>query len=168
MSYKKHYILVDQVINHFDGQFETIRDPFLVSRYVGFLSVSAVTVYELAIKEIFIDFSRRKHKVFGNFIENHYERLNGRIRVSDLRKSHIPRFGEKYVGRFDKKIAYSKNATLRTDGVDFAALYGNLITWRNSFAHEGFVPNTASYQDVKQAYEQGKKVIECLASTMTR
>ena len=51
---------------------------------------------------------------------------------------------------------------------DIRSAYGNLITWRNDFAHEGRVNSTATYAEVVQSYEDGKEVIRCLAETMHR
>jgi hypothetical protein len=75
MAYTDHFQLADDLITHLDGVMSGISDPFISSRYVGFVSVVAVTVYELAIKEIFLDFSRRKHKVFGTFADAYFEAL---------------------------------------------------------------------------------------------
>jgi hypothetical protein len=48
------------------------------------------------------------------------------------------------------------------------ASYGNIITWRNQFAHEGIIPTTATYDEVKKAYHIGKNIIDCLAVAMKR
>lgn len=45
--------LADNLIAHLNTVVTSISDPFLASRYAGFVSVAAATVYELAIKEIF-------------------------------------------------------------------------------------------------------------------
>lgn len=52
MAYDSHFILADDMINHLNSIVGGTTDPFMSSRYVGFVSVSAVTVYELALKEI--------------------------------------------------------------------------------------------------------------------
>jgi hypothetical protein len=49
-----------------------MSDAFITSRYVGFVAVAGTTAYELAIKEIFLEFSERKHKVLGNFAARHF------------------------------------------------------------------------------------------------
>ena len=67
MAYTDHFQLADDVISHLNTVIGGISDPFIASRYVGFVAVASVTVYELAIKEIFIDFGERKHKVLGEF-----------------------------------------------------------------------------------------------------
>lgn len=65
MTYQDHFKLADDIISHVDTVIHEIADPFISSRYIGFISVSAVTVYELAIKEIFCDFATQEHEVLG-------------------------------------------------------------------------------------------------------
>jgi len=97
MAYTDNFRLADDLIIHLNTIMDNISDPFISSRYVGFVSIVAVTVYELAIKDIFLDFSKQKHKVFGNFATAFFERLNGRIKTRELRDNYIPRFGQRYV-----------------------------------------------------------------------
>ena len=54
MTYSDHFQLADDYLAHLDKTMGSISDPFILSRYTGFLAVSAVTVYELGIKTIFI------------------------------------------------------------------------------------------------------------------
>ena len=168
MAYSDYFRLADDLIHHLNGVMGGISDPFIQSRYVGFVAVSASTVYELAIKDIFIEFAQRKHKVFGSYASYKFRRLNGRIKTSDLRGNHIRQFGEKYLQRYDKYDLQAEKAHLRSHGRSIRASYDNLIQWRNEFAHEGRIPTTATYAEVTQAYESGKETIHCLARAMTR
>ena len=52
MPYLDHFQHADDVVTHLNSVVPTIPDPLLRAKYVGFVSVAAVTVYELAIKEI--------------------------------------------------------------------------------------------------------------------
>lgn len=63
MPYVDHFQHADNVVEHLNGIVPTIADPLLQAKYLGFVSVVAVTVYELAIKTIFIEFAQHKHKV---------------------------------------------------------------------------------------------------------
>ena len=65
MCYSSHFQHADDVVAHLKGFVPLLADPLLKAKYAGFVSVAAVTVYEMAIKEIFICFARRKHKVLG-------------------------------------------------------------------------------------------------------
>jgi len=168
MAYHNHFILADDIISHIDTTIGTISDPFISSRYIGFVSISAVTVYELAIKDIFIEFGRKKNKVLGNFTFSFFDRLNGRIKTKTIEDEYIKRFGDKYVQRFKAKKQKAEKKSLRDDGISILASYSNIIEWRNQFAHEGKIPAYVTYNEVKKAYNAGKKIIECLAMTMVR
>ncbi len=168
MGYSDHFKLADDYITHLDTVIRTIPDPFIISRYTGFLAVSAVTVYELAIKTIFIEFAEKKHKVLGNFTVAYFDKINGRIKSRDLKERYIAKFGDKYIKRFKKKIEKKEKQILRAEGASISASYGNVITWRNEFVHEGKSPSTATYEEVKQSYARGKYLINCLAEAMNR
>lgn len=168
MPYQDHFKHADDLVAHLNGVVPTIADPLLQAKYIGFVSVAAVTVYELAVKQIFIDFAAKKHKVLGHFTESFFERINGRIKLPVVKDEYIDRFGERYTNRFKKNIeVFSKNY-LAKHKRDIRSSYANLITWRNDFAHEGKLNATATYGEVIQAYEDGKEVIRCLAETMVR
>ena len=168
MAYSDHFKLADDFIAHLDTALMGVADAFLVSRYVGFVAVSAATVYELAIKEIFATFSEVKHKVLGNFVRGYLEGLNGQIGRKRIEERYLPLFGEKYVKRFKTKLERAELATLRSDGVSIKASYSNLLTLRHSFAHEGKIPTTMTYAEVKRSYLYGRRLIDCLAETMKR
>ena len=70
MAYADHFKLADDLIAHLTPAVAGIADPFLASRYWGFVAVAAVTVYELAVKEILMRLRRiRINAVLGNFTE---------------------------------------------------------------------------------------------------
>lgn len=168
MAYVDHFRLADDMIVHLDTVIGGIADPFIESRYVGFVAVTSVTVYELAIKEIFIEFSRNKHKVLGTFAQSHFDRINGRIKTKTLRDEYIIRFGDKYVKRFKTKLEKAERDYLRNHSTSVLSSYANIITWRNEFAHGGVVPSTVTYGEITKSYRAGKEVIHCLAETMHR
>ncbi|PMR69229.1 HEPN domain-containing protein [Halomonas heilongjiangensis] len=168
MTYTNHFQHADDVIDHLNGIVPNIQDPLVRIKYVGFVSVAAVTVYELALKEIFINFARNKHKVLGSFTENYFDRINGRIKIRVIQCDYIKKFGEKYNKRFDRKLDEAAKAYLLANRRDIKNSYTNLITWRNDFAHEGKLNSNTTYGEVVQAYQDGKEVIHCLAETMRR
>jgi hypothetical protein len=168
MPYTDHFKLADDYLVHMDLVIATIDDPFIKSRYVGFITVSAVTVFELAIKEIFIEFAKKKHPVLGSFTLAYFDRINGRIKRDVLRDDYVKKFGEKYVRRFVRKIEQKEKNILAVEGASVKQAYANVITWRNDFAHEGNLKVVATYEEVKKSYALGKHVIHCLAETMVR
>jgi hypothetical protein len=135
---------------------------------VGFLTVSVVTVFELSIKDIFLEFSSKKHGSFGTYCGNVMDRMNGRISLKDLREIHVRKFGDKYIQRFLKKLDLQERDSLISSGFSVKSSYGNVVVWRNSFAHEGVLPVNASYVETRKGYEAGKLVLHCLAESMTR
>ncbi|HEC12562.1 MAG TPA: hypothetical protein ENI80_04830 [Acidiferrobacteraceae bacterium] len=168
MAYIDHFQHADDVVNHLTSIVPTIADSLLKAKYVGFISVVAVTVYEMAIKDIFIEFANKKHKVLGNFTESYFDRINGRIKLVIIKDEYIKRFGIKYKTRFQRKLDERAKSYLQANHRDIVNSYSNLITWRNDFAHKGTVNIMATYEEVVQAYEDGKEVIHCLATCVTR
>jgi len=166
MAYASHFQLADDIISHLDTIVGGIADPFIQSRYIGFIAISSATVYELAIKEIFCNFGQTKHKVLGAFVSNYFNRINGRIKTRILKKDYISKFGEKYLKRFNRKLDEKEKEFLRNHGVSVLSAYNNVIEWRNQFVHEGKIPNTVTYAEITKSYVTGKEIIECLAETM--
>ena len=167
-SYESRFSLVDEYVSHLDAALLAIDDPYVASRYVGSVAVSAYTVYELAIRDIFVSFCQKKHAVFGTFAESYFARINGRISSGDIVSRHITKFGEKYVNRFRRRRDEAERQFLKSHGVSVLSSYGNVITWRNQFAHEGTIPSTATFEEVKKSYDFGKHLVHCLAKTMVR
>ncbi len=169
MPYTDRFISTDNLVNHFNSAIlGQVNDAQLLSNYAGFFAVSAVTVYELAIKDIFEDFAKKKNKVFGNFIHNHFEKINGRIKLKDLKDEHIKRFGTIYVDKFKKKLDEKDIAGLRDPqiGISIKSCYSNLIVNRHDFVHQGH--HNLSLQEAIQNYFLGKEVINTLDQTMRR
>jgi hypothetical protein len=168
MGYTDHFKLADDYIAHLDVSIGSVADPFIRSRYVGFVAVSAVTVYELAIKDIFLEFSGKKHKVLGNFAQKYFDRINGQVGRKSIEDKYLPLFGEQYLERFRSRLEKLELATLKADKVSVKASYSNLITWRNTFAHEGVIPANATYDEVKKSYRYGCLLVDCLSQSMIR
>ena len=143
MPYTDHFKLADDFIAHLDTSIGGIADPFIRSRYVGFVAVSAATVYELAVKEIFTSFGSKKHKVLGNFVQKYFDGLNGQIGRDRIEKKYLPFFGETYAERFHTKLEKLELTSLKTDKISIKSSYSNLLTWRHAFAHEGIISTSA-------------------------
>lgn len=168
MAYHDHFRLADDLISHLDTVIGGVSDSFISSRYVGFVAVAGTTVYELAIKDIFLEFSAKKHKVFGVFATRFFERLHGRIKTGEIRNNYLPRFGDRYTRRYKKLEEQTENKFLRDHGKSVLSSYNNIIEWRNQFAHQGEIPTTPSYREVTSAYQVGKEIIHCLAKALQR
>jgi hypothetical protein len=168
MSYVDHFRHADDVIAHLNTVVPGLPDPLLKTKYAGFVTVAAVTVYELAIKDIFCEFGRKKHKILGAFSESYFKKINGRVTLDHIRKDYCLRYGDVYVTKFKTQLESSNKTHLAAHRRDLRSSYSNLIVWRNAFAHEGAVPATVTYSEVVQAYQDGKEVIHSLAATMIR
>ena len=168
MSFEDRFVLADDYLAHVDAVMGGLGDDFIKSRYLGFLAVSAVTAYELAIKDIIYRFADAKHRALGELARSRFERLNGQIRIRDLEERHIISFGIKYSDRFKREIKMVEQESLKNRLGSVKSSYGNLILWRHEFVHQGRWPNTATYLDLKNAYQQGKAVIRCVDRSMIR
>lgn len=168
MSYQGHFVHADAVVECLRVYVPTIVDPLDRIKFTGFVAVAAVTVYEQAIKNIFIEFGEAKNKVFGRYVRSHFYRINGRINYRTVKDEYVKQFGDKYHKRFKRNICKCSKDYLHTHGRDVVNSYANIITWRNDFAHEGKINSTATFDEVVTAYQDGKEIIRALAETMRR
>jgi hypothetical protein len=166
MSLRKHFKLADDIITHLNTVVRSIPDPFIGSRYTGLVSIAAVTVYELCIKEIFCEFSQKKDKAFGIFVENYFKRISGRIKYQIICEDYLKKFGDKYYKKFKERSNSAEEICLRDYGNSIFNSYNNIIEWRNQFAHEGTIPTTATYEEVTKSYEIGKNIVIILKEIM--
>ena len=84
MTFEHRFESAEEFLNHTDTMMGKIDDPYIQQKYIGFITVSAVTVYELAIKDIIFRFSDQKHKVLGSisrsiFSKNEWKNKTGRF-----------------------------------------------------------------------------------------
>lgn len=168
MAYTDHFQAADDLVAHLNTVVPNISDPLLRAKYIGFLGISVVTVFELCVREVLIEFARKKNKHFGVYCSSVFDRLNGRVTLKDLREVHIKPFGDKYVSRFNSKLDTLEKASLTAGNGSVKASYGNVITWRHSFAHQGVLPANASYAETTKGFVAGKSVMSCLAQAMVR
>lgn len=167
MAYQDHFRLVDDVSTHFDGAVNAV-DPFLQSRYVGFYAIASAAVVELALKEIIVGFAQKNHSLFGGYVANYYERINGRVTLSQINSEHLKPFGQKFQRRFKNLLKRVDSYYIVKHGYSVKLSYEALFTCRHQFAHEGSVPDSSGYADIKQGYEAGKVVLACLAKTLNK
>lgn len=159
MTYAKHFALVDDVASHFDGAIKGL-DAFTVTRYAGLYAVSSAAVLELALKEIIISFAASRDRVFGEYIASRYEFINGRIKLSHIKQDHLEPFGKPYLKRFERLVSWLDSYGVKMRRGSIISAYGNLLTCRHKFAHEG--ATTCTYDEVKAGFEAGKRIMACL------
>jgi hypothetical protein len=83
-------------------------------------------------------------------------------------KEHVNMFGVKYLDRFKQNLEKSEQEYVRAHNKSPKSAYSNVIVWRHQFVHEGTLPNTTNYAEIKDQYTTGKEVIHCLFRTMVR
>jgi hypothetical protein len=164
MAYSDRFVATDNLISHLKSAVSAITDAAVLAYYTGFLSVSAVTVYELAIKDIFCDFASKRHTAFGSFVENHFRRINGRIKIETLKDEHLKLFGDTYSKEFQKLLCKEESSNLKARQISIKSSYQNLIQCRHDFVHKGFP--TLTFNEVIEDYKNSKEVIHCLNDTM--
>lgn len=165
MAYLSHFYEVDLLITQLAPTILTITDDMVKANFAGMLSVRAVTAYELAVKDIFIDFSRKKHKVFGTYVDSSLSRLNGKVGYQDI-QNFVKKYGSKYLDKFKNEVGKFSSALLESSHVDLLSSYDNLIKGRHSFVHQGTV--ILSWEETRNNYVIGKQVIEALNNAMKR
>jgi hypothetical protein len=166
MPYTDRFRATDNLIAHLITVIGSIADPEIKSNYAGFVAVCSVTAYELAIKDIFKEFASKKNKVFGTVVEKHFGRINGAIKLDDLRGKHIKLFGGIYLNKFNKTLLNKEASILATSRISISTDYGNLITCRHEYVHKGYP--TLTIEEVIEDFESGKEIIHCLNMAMKR
>ena len=141
-------------------------DPLVLSSMAGIVAVEAVTAYELAIKDIFEDFSKRKHRVFGCFVKTTYCHLNGRIKYQEIKDNMVKSYGDKYLRRFVSKKEAKTLDVMATEHADLVQTYDTLVLGRHTFVHSGKL--TMTLAEAIRYYTIGKQLIEVLNETMKR
>lgn len=166
-GYERHFTLADELIAHLESSIDPGNSREF-SRYTGFVAVSAVTVYELSIKTIISDFAVARHHLLAAFVDRYFERINGRVRIESIKKDYLSKFGDWYVDRFKRHLRSCSRKILLRERRDLSSSYENVVTWRNEFAHEGRLPATATFEEVRDAYSTGKGVIHCVSAALGR
>jgi hypothetical protein len=165
VSYSDHFKLVDDVTDHLDAAAGAV-EPMIRSKYAGFYAVASAAVLELALKEIIITFAQNTNPLFGEYIADRYEQINGRIKLANIKGEHLKPFGEKYLKRFERLVDRVNSLCMRQQKPPIITSYGNLLLCRHKFAHEGVIPSYITYEEVKQGFESGKMIMQCLAKVL--
>lgn len=157
MQYSDKFQPTEELIEEINSLREYIR-PDALPKFTGALSVSAVTSFELAIKDILIEYATNKHQVFGCYIRQHLSRLNGKIKINDL-KDELKKFNPILADNFEFEIA-------NVERIHFGlrSSYQNLIQNRHTYVHANRINLT--YEECVTNYQIGKKIIEALAAVM--
>ena len=162
--YTVRFVKADTVIYHIKTLSLPPGDYNLQESYAGFVCVISVATYEMAIKDILVDFCTKNNPLFGNFFASKFSKINGNIEIDKIKGNFLEHFGRKYKKNFGDMLNHEKNMLLKIIHKDIEVSYQNIITWRHHFAHSATfkTPMTATLADVCDDYEAGKNVIHCL------
>lgn len=167
MAYQNRFVSVDLLIQGLVPlASQPGLDPLVLSSMAGIVAVEAVTAYELAIKDIFEEFSRRKHNVFGRFVKATYDKLNGRIKYQEIKDNMVKSYGDRYLQKFVQKMETRTRIIFTSERVDLVQTYDSLVLGRHKFVHSGVLTLTLS--EAIRYYTIGKHLIEVLDDTMKR
>lgn len=97
---------------------------------------------------------------------SHFERINGKIKLNSLKDEHIASFGIKYLSRFNRDLDAKDTASISAGLGSIKSQYGNLITCRHNFVHQG--SPTLTLNEIISSYQIGKEVIHSFNSAMVR
>lgn len=162
MAYTDRFNDVDALISNLNPIIPSLSFD-VQAKFVGFLAVNAVTAYELAIKEIIEDYASSKHCDFGEYVRCALARINGRIKISDI-KGELNKFGGSYKGNFETNLVSKEASVLQNTGKSLSACYDNLLTCRHRYVHASVI--TLTIQECVDYYNIGKNVIDALFDSM--
>lgn len=124
----------------------------------GLLVVAITATYENCVKEIMSDFADRQHTAFGGFARRNFEKLNSRIRFSDL-KRYCDTFDPTISSKFSKLYKKRKDLILKQTGEDIGSAYERILKWRHAYAHTR--TNNTTIEETAKAHMFAKRVLYC-------
>lgn len=151
----------DIVIKHMQSLSTSIPIN-LQPTYAGFVCIIAVATYEMAIRNILVDFCTNQNKLFGDFFNSKFPKLNGNIDLERINSQFLSHFGKKYRSNFDDLVNFEDKYLLQKEGKKLKDSYKNIITYRHAFAHTATFTYNATLTEVCTFYFTGKRIIECL------
>ncbi|MCU4181655.1 HEPN domain-containing protein [Bosea sp. BH3] len=122
----------------------------------GLLVVAMAATYETCVKEILCDYASRHHAAFGGFTVRNYERLNSKIRVSDLKK-YCETFDPAIHSRFKRNLSQKKNSILERTGSNIETSYEQILNWRHDFAHAR--GRNTTIEEAVKTHTSGKRIL---------
>ena len=158
----------DRILAQLDQVVANEQDPYIKSQYTGFVAVCAVTAFETNVRNKLVEFCTKKHKVFGHYSESMFDKMNAKVKLQHLRDEYLSRFGTRYLNRFQRKLNAADDASIQRLEGSVKSAYSNLLVWRHAFVHDGELPQNATYEEARAAYELSKQVIDVFFESLTR
>jgi hypothetical protein len=122
----------------------------------GLLVVTMVASFENSVKHVIINYAHSRNKDFGSFSERHFGKINGKVRIDDLKK-YCLLFGEDRKDNFVRILESRRKKIRERARLDINASYDQIIDRRHSFAHTWAVSLTI--EEAICQYRAAKRVI---------
>lgn len=154
-----HFAKIDALIAEIDKHVpagEGYQEVRFRADLAGLLVVAIVATYESCVKEVLISYAKGRHSDFGQFASNHYDHLNSRIKVADL-KRYCKLFSPEIEGRFKDKLNKRKSLIPAHLKKDINDSYEQLLDWRHEFAHA--LNNNTTIEEAAKTHLFGKRVL---------
>lgn len=149
MNYKELKLELDHIDHLIDelnriAPANEVSNLFIRGELSGLLLVAMCAVYENMVKQIMIEYADSVHSDFSYYIEKKYNRLNSRIKKSDLCE-YLKLFSETKEKLFKSEM---DRIRAKLSGIHPNEKYQYLLDCRNSYAHSK-IPKTT----IEEAYE---------------
>ncbi len=120
-------------------------------KFSTFYVVCIAATYENCIRDVLYEYSDFYHKKFSFQVERKYQRLNSKIKYTDL-KSILSTFDGNHKW-FEKKCSKIGSSL----SIDLSKAYDQLLDWRHSAAHANKYPT--SLEEVYKIHSSAKNII---------
>ena len=131
----------------------------------GLLVVSMASSYESCVKETLYCYGDHHSPAFGMYTRNLYAKLNSRIDVKDLFK-YAKLCGPSVSRTFRSEFRKEKDRILRFTGHDIETVYGQVLDWRNDYAHAGL--NNTTVEEAFAHHRFAKHVVDVFDKSLSQ
>lgn len=128
------------------------------------LVVAMAATYESCVKNILFDHANNHHAAFGSFASRNFEKLNSRIRISDLMK-YCELYDPSIKVKFKNILSKKKSSILNRIGKNIESSYEQILDWRHDFAHAG-IRNT-TIEEAASTHALAKRVLYLFDKSFT-
>ena len=153
---------IDGLIRDFErfAPQDTVGIDTFRAELAGLLVVSMAASYENCVKEVLSLYAERRHLDFHYFIDKNYERLNSRVKVSDLNR-YCKLFGDQIHHSFKTNLRSRREKIDARMSKNIKTCYEQILDWRHDYAHSAVLNTTI--EEASEFHMYGKRVIYAFA-----
>jgi hypothetical protein len=163
----ERFRLIESIISDTDRFVDPELTSFQAIRFranVGNLCiVSFVSSYENCIKDIMVEFAEKRDSLFGHFVRNRFQRINGQIKIEKLRE-YSGQFGGNVRSDFIGRLDAIRSRVSRSSQQDICRVYDDLISRRHAIVHGGASPVTI--EEATRMHNLSKRVVFAFAAAL--